>query len=219
MLMKETNVKNNEVEKDNKQITAKSYNKLTKVEQNCKITLTNLIYIFMICAVLGWFVEVGYVYLINGKIVNRGMTYGPYCSIYGFGAVILYLLFHNIPRTKKFIPYTFFVSGITMGAFELVCGLGFKHILGIEMWSYDGQFLEIMNYTTVPIVIGWGILGTMFVFLIQPLLLKMISLIPQNIIKSVAIILAIIYFLDFSFSTFNIHLNPEVLYKLVDPNL
>lgn len=217
--MKETNVKNNEVEKNSKDFIEKSYNKLIKIERNNKITLTNLIYIFIICAILGWFVEIGYVYLINGKIVNRGMTYGPYCSIYGVGAVILYLMFHNIPRLKKYIPYTFFVSGITMGAFELVCGLAFKYILGIEMWSYDGQFLEIMNYTTVPIVIGWGILGTMFVFLIQPMLLKIISLIPKNIVKSVATIIAVVYFLDLSFSTFNIHLNPEVLYKLVDPNL
>lgn len=217
--MKETNVKNNEVEKNTKKADTNSYNKLIKFDSDHKITLTNMIYIFIICAILGWFVEVGYVYLINGKIVNRGMTYGPYCSIYGVGAVILYLMFHNIPRTKKYIPYTFFVSGITMGAFELVCGLGFKYILGIEMWSYDGQFLEIMNYTTVPIVIGWGILGTMFVFLIQPMLLKIISLIPQNIVKSVATIIAVVYFLDLSFSTFNIHLNPEVLYKLVDPNL
>ena len=217
--MKETNVENKDVKKDNESDNNKSRNKLVKLEHTHKITLTNIIYIFMLCAILGWFVEVGYVYLINGKIVSRGMTYGPYCSIYGVGAVILYLMFHSIPRTKKYIPYTFVVSGITMGAFELICGLGFKHIFGIEMWSYDGQFLEIMNYTTVPILIGWGILGTMFVFWLQPLLFKIISLIPQNLIKSGAIIIAIVYFLDLSFSTFNIHINPEILYKLVDPNL
>lgn len=211
--MKETNIENNKI------VDTKSYNKLVKIEKSNKILLTNIIYIFIICAMLGWLVEVGYVYLINGKIVSRGMTYGPYCSIYGVGAVILYLIFHNIPKIKKYIPYTFFISAIAMGSFELICGLGFKHILGIEMWSYDGQFLEIMDYTTVPIVIGWGILGTMFVFLVQPILLKIISFIPQNIAKSVAIIIAVIYFLDLSFSTFNIHLNPEVLYKLVDPNL
>lgn len=217
--MKETNVENKELEKNSKKMDTKSYNQLIKIEQNNKITLTNMIFIFMICALLGWFVEVGYVYLINGKIVNRGMTYGPYCSIYGFGALILYLMFHNIPRSKEYIPYTFFATAITMGTFELVSGLTFKHIFGIEMWSYDGQFLNIMNYTTVPIVIGWGILGTMFVFLIQPVLLKIISLIPENIVKSIAVIIAVVYFIDISFSTFNIHINPEVLYKLVDPTL
>lgn len=217
--MNKTNKEDKELKKNNTNIDTKSHKKLIKLETNSKITLTNMIYIFMFCAVLGWLVEVGYVYLINGKIVSRGMTYGPYCSIYGAGALILYLMFHNIDRNKKNIPYVFFISAITMGAFELICGLGFKHILGIEMWSYDGQFLEIMNYTTVPIIIGWGILSTIFVFLFQPVLLKIISMIPQNIIKSIATILAVVYFIDLSFSTFNIHLNPEILHKLVNPNL
>ena len=44
---------------------------------------TNLVYIFIICAMLGWVVETIYVFLACGKLVSRGMTYGPYCSIYG----------------------------------------------------------------------------------------------------------------------------------------
>jgi len=215
--MKNMNTKNNDKKITN--IDTKTYKKLVRLEENHKVTLTNMVYVFIICAIIGWLVEVGYVYLITGKIVSRGMTYGPYCSIYGFGALILYLIFHNIPSEKKYIPYVFFVSALTMGAFELACGLTFKNVFNIEMWSYDGQFLEILNYTTVPIVIGWGILSTIFVFLVQPMLFKIIHLIPEKIVKSVALVIAIIYFLDFAFSIFNIYVNPEILYKLVDPNL
>lgn len=196
-----------------------SVTKLTRFEEKEPIKLINIIYIFFICAILGWLVEVGYVFLINGKLVNRGMSYGPYCSIYGFGSIILYLIFHNVKRSRKNIPYVFFLTSITMGTFELLCGLGFKYILGIEMWSYEGQFLEIMHYTTVPILIGWGILGTFFTFLILPLLLNIISLIPEKIIKSIATIAIIVYLIDSVFSTFNIYSNPEILYKLVNPNL
>ena len=215
--------KTNQTDKNNKKsktaIDTKSFKRLVKLENSNKVNLTTMVYIFIFCAIIGWLVEVGYVYLINGKIVSRGMTYGPYCSIYGSGALILYLMFHNIERNKKNIPYVFFISAITMGAFELLCGLGFKHIFNIEMWSYDGQFLEIMNYTTVPILIGWGILATMFVFLAQPRILKIISIIPQNVVKSIATIIAVVYFVDFAFSTFNIYWNPEILEKLVNPNL
>ena len=215
--------KTNQTDKNNKKsktaIDTKSFKRLVKLENSNKVNLTTMVYIFIFCAIIGWLVEVGYVYLINGKIVSRGMTYGPYCSIYGSGALILYLMFHNIERNKKNIPYVFFISAITMGSFELLCGLGFKHIFNIEMWSYDGQFLEIMNYTTVPILIGWGILATMFVFLAQPRILKIISIIPQNVVKSIATVIAVVYFVDFAFSTFNIYWNPEILEKLVNPNL
>ena len=206
------------IEKKDKK-TNKIQNKLIRIKSKEPVTFQNLVFVFIICAILGWFVEVGYVYLLNGKIVNRGMTYGPYCSIYGVGAVILYLLFHNIERTKSNIPYIFVIASISMGGFELLSGLGFKYILGIEMWSYDGQFLEILDYTTVPILLGWGILGTFFVFFIQPLLYKIISVIPQRLSKTIATAIITVYFLDLAFSVLNIRLNPEVLQKLVNPNL
>ena len=214
-----TDVENKSTKENNKKIDTKSYNRLIKLENKNKVTFTNMVYVFMLCAILGWLVEIVYVFLVSGKIVSRGITYGPYCSIYGFGAIILYLIFHNVKPTKINIPHVFFITAITMGAFELLCGLGFKHIFNIEMWSYDGQFLEILDYTTVPILIGWGILGTTFVFFVQPILLKIISLIPENLSKSIATIIVVVYFLDVAFSTFNIYVNPEVLYKLVDPNL
>ena len=87
------------------------------------------------------------------------------------------------------------------------------------MWNYDGEFLEILNYTTVPILIGWGILGTIYIYLIQPILLKIISLIPIGIVKRLAIIMVCIYIVDLGISTFHINLNPEVLYKMVNPNI
>ncbi len=182
-----------------------------------KRSLTELVYIFVICAMIGWCVEVGFVYLNVGKFTDRGMMYGPFCSIYGFGASILYLLFYNLKPSKANIPYAFIVSSVFMGAFELICGLGFKYILNIEMWNYHGRFLAILDYTTVPILIGWGILGTMYIFLLQPFLQKIISFIPKFIVKRLALTIVIAYFLDFAFSAFNIHVNPEILQKLVDP--
>lgn len=195
------------------------FNTKPETTEGKKRSLTDMVFIFVISAMLGWVVEVGYVFLVVGKFVSRGMIYGPFCTIYGFGALILYFLFYNVKPTKANIPYTFITAAFVMGAFELVCGLGFKYIFGIEMWNYHGQFLEILNYTTVPILIGWGVLGTIYVFFLQPLLLKVISWLPKGIEKRLAIIIVVFYVLNVGLSFFNIHFNPEILYKLVDPTL
>lgn len=184
-----------------------------------KITFTNMVYVFIICAILGWVVETIFVFLSYGVIANRGMTFGPYCSIYGFGGLILYLFFHNIRPTKANIPYTFISTALVMGAFELVSGLVLKHIFGIEMWNYDQEFLPILHYTSVPVMIGWGILATTYVFFVQPILLKVISWLPKTIVKRLAIIILIVYISDLALSTFHIYSNPEVLFKLVHPEL
>ena len=184
-----------------------------------KLSLINMIYIFIICSFLGWEFEVIFCYFKFGYIMNRGMLYGPFCSIYGIGGIILYLLFYNVKTTKNNIVYTFITAAIILGAFELLSGLILKYVFNTQMWNYDGEFLEILNYTTVPIIIGWGILGTIYLYLIQPILLKIISLIPLSFVKRLAIIIAFIYVLDFGISTLNISLNPEVLYKMVNPNI
>ncbi|MDO4282987.1 MAG: putative ABC transporter permease [Clostridia bacterium] len=182
-----------------------------------KRSLTEMIFIFAICSILGWFVETGYVYLSVGRIVKRGMLMGPYCPIYGFGALILYFLFYNLKPTKANIPYTFLTASITMGAFELLSGLGFKYILNIEMWNYHGHFLSILDYTTVPILLGWGILGTIYVFFIHRLLLKIVSILPKVIANRTAILIILIYATDFVISVYRIVGNPDILYKLVNP--
>ena len=184
---------------------------------NKKISIVDMVYIFIICAMIGWLVEVGYVFLDVGRFVHRGMLFGPFCSIYGFGSIILYSLFYNLKPSKINIPYIFIAASVVMGLFELFCGLFFKHVLNIEMWNYHGQFLEILNYTTVPILIGWGILGTMYVFFLQPLLMKIIGFLPKTLTKNFAMVLAFLYFLNFVFSVFNISINPEILYNLVNP--
>ncbi len=120
-----------------------------------KISLINIVYIFIICAFIGWCFEEIFCYLYFGKWVKRGMMYGPFCTIYGFGGTILYLLFYNVKGTKKNIPYTFLTSALILGAFELLSGLALKYIFNQEMWNYNGEFLEILDYTTVPILIGW----------------------------------------------------------------
>ena len=189
------------------------------IYEDKKRSIVEMVYIFTICSILGWLVEEVYVFIAVGKIVNRGVLFAPMCCIYGFGAIILYLLFYNIKPNKINIPYIFITASILLGAFELLCGLGFKYILNIEMWNYDGFFLEILDYTTVPIMIGWGILGTMYVFFIQPLLSKIISFIPKSIEKRLALLIICYLFIDFGFSVFHLHGNPELLQKMVNPGI
>ena len=192
-------------------------NEIQKSKNDKKISFTEMIYIFTLCSILGYLIEVGYVFLAVGRVVSRGMLYGPYCPIYGFGGIILYLLFYNLKRDKKYIPYAFFTASIVLGAFELICGLIFKYVFGIEMWNYSGKFLNILNYTTVPILSGWGILGTLYVFFIHPVLLKIIGIIPKNFSKRLSHIILLVFLSDFVFSIFKILYNPDILYKLVNP--
>lgn len=190
---------------------------LVKFKKIYKASFAEMVLVFAFAAVLGYFVETGYVFLVVGKFVKRGMLLGPYCPIYGFGALILYYCFYDVKPTIKNIPSIFIIASLLLGSFELLCGLGFKYILGIEMWNYAGKFLNILNYTTVPILIGWGILGTIYVFFIHPLILKFVSLFPKRIMNKLAVIIVCIFLGDWLISTKRINLDPQILTDLVNP--
>ena len=51
---------------------------------------------FYIYSFLGWLWESSYVSIKEQKLVNRGFVAGPVCTIYGFGAVIVYLILKPI---------------------------------------------------------------------------------------------------------------------------
>lgn len=182
-----------------------------------KPSISEMIVVFTIASIIGFLIETGYVFLSVGKIVKRGMLFGPYCPIYGFGALILYLCFYNVKAKRSNIPLIFISASLILGTFELVCGLIFKHIFNIEMWNYSDKPLNILNYTTLPILIGWGILGTIYVFFLHPIILKLVRHITPVLLKKVAITICAIFILDFIISTRRIWINPNVLNNLVNP--
>lgn len=182
-----------------------------------KPSVSEMIVVFTIASIIGFLIETGYVFLSVGKVVKRGMLLGPYCPIYGFGALILYLCFYNVKAKKVNIPLIFISASLILGSFELICGLIFKYIFNIEMWNYSDKPLNILNYTTLPILIGWGILGTIYVFFLHPIILKLVRHISPILLKKVAITICAIFILDFIISTKRIWINPNILNNLVNP--
>lgn len=110
------NIKNYDLKKIKEKIKDKkvTYQIVLEKDEKRHRSLTEMVYIFTICSMLGWFVELGYIFITVGKVVNRGVLYAPMCCIYGFGALILYLLFYNLKPTKINIPYTFLAAALVL---------------------------------------------------------------------------------------------------------
>ena len=53
-----------------------------------RLTLECYVLLFFTGAFLGWVMEVVCKLIQFGRFINRGFLIGPYCPIYGFGAVL-----------------------------------------------------------------------------------------------------------------------------------
>ena len=60
------------------------------------MTLSYLLFSFIIYSIVGWLIESIYKSIIEKKLINSGFLYGPWCPIYGFGAILILLSFLKI---------------------------------------------------------------------------------------------------------------------------
>lgn len=139
----------------------------------------NLFWIFIVCCVLGLFIETVYHAVVFGGYQDRaGVLYGPFSPIYGFGAVLMTIAlnrFHDKP-----IPLIFLVSAVIGGAFEYLTSWFMQFAFGIIAWDYTGTFLSIDGRTNFVFMCMWGVLGCVWVKYLLPRMLKIVNMIPWN---------------------------------------
>lgn len=61
---------------------------------------TNNYIIFCVYALIGWIYEVSWYLIFQNKFVNRGVLFGPFLPIYGFGILILLLILKKFMSKK-----------------------------------------------------------------------------------------------------------------------
>ncbi|MFR6329762.1 MAG: putative ABC transporter permease [Eisenbergiella sp.] len=73
----------------------------------------HLVAAFCIYSVLGWLVESIYMSICNHRLTNRGFAKGPFCPIYGFGALVGYFCCVLLPGIRCCcIDRSFYCHGI-----------------------------------------------------------------------------------------------------------
>ena len=70
-------------------------------------TLCRVIFYFMIYSVVGWIYETTLCSITDRHFVNRGFLNGPYCPIYGSGALLDVLILGRIEN-----PFLLFILGV-----------------------------------------------------------------------------------------------------------
>lgn len=115
---------------------------------------------FIIYSMLGWLVESIYMSFCNKKITNRGFGKGPFCPIYGFGAVIGYFLLK--PFSENLVV-VYFVGAISATIFEFLVGKFMIKALGELWWDYNEKPCNYKGIICLESTIAWGFYGIIIV--------------------------------------------------------
>lgn len=143
---------------------------------------------FMFYSFLGWCYEVFLeVIVYNWGFSNRGVLFGPYCVVYGFGALILMIslnwLKHKKIRVRKvnITPGLVFVGIVMITTIvELAASYIMEFTRGEWMWDYTRFSFNFQGRIALNPSIRFGIGGMVILYLLQPLFEKGVKKLPDS---------------------------------------
>ena len=159
---------------------------------------------FMMYAIIGWCYEVFLeVVIYRWGFSNRGVLFGPYCPVYGFGALAFIFTVYELIKDKSLkrklimIPVVFLGCMTIATLIELGTSYICEWIMGSWPWqTYADYKINFQARIALSPSIRFGIGGVVFLYLLQPLFEKIVNKFSSKTLNIIFYILIIIITFD-----------------------
>lgn len=177
----------------------------TKVKKETINHIVNLIWYFIIFSILGIIVETLFCFLTMGILESRkGFVFGPFCPIYGLGAVLIIAILERFKESRLKI----FIYGMIAGAIvEYLVSFILEAIYGARFWDYSYLPYNLNGRICIRYSSYWGFLSMAMIYLVKPRVDKLINKIPKK--ETIAKIMFWILIVDAILTVIAIHTYQE----------
>lgn len=152
---------------------------------------------FIIYSIIGWIAETFFVFITTKKLVDRGFLIGPYCPIYGVGALIIILY---LTQYKDNILTFFILAVVVCSILEYFTSYIMELLFKTRWWDYSNHKFNLNGRICGSNCLLFGLGGIIVIYIIQPILINFLNKIPNNILTLINTIILIIFIIDFIFS-------------------
>lgn len=160
---------------------------------NLQYSYYELMWLFLIYSFLGWCVGVAVSAVRRKKFINTGVLNLPVCPVYGVSAVAYSVLLAEL----KYSPFFLFLGGVVIGAFlTVLTGIILERIFHRKWWFYKRFQVGMGGYITLPLLILYGSAAVLGLWVLNPLILKIMYVIPRSIGRVILLNLMILLLLD-----------------------
>ena len=152
------------------------------------ITIINYFLYLMIYSFLGWACESAYISIGRKKLVNSGFMHGPFCPIYGFGALFVILLISRLETN----PLLVFLLGIIItSVIEYFTSWLLEMLFHVMWWDYSQRKFNINGRVCLRNSFLFGCLSIFVIYFLHPMVITFV----ENLSISLRQLLAIVLFL------------------------
>lgn len=180
------------------------------------VDLYHMISWFIVYSFLGWIWESCYVSIKSKKWVNRGFVNGPFVTIYGFGAVIVYVVLR--PLSGRVVEL-YFLGVALATALEYITGVLMEAIFHTNWWDYSDKKFNFQGKICLGSSVAWGFFTLLLFYVLQPLVSDLVEIVPRDTGSILICVWLVYYMVDFGFSVagaFDLRAKQQKLDKIWD---
>lgn len=149
---------------------------------------------FFIYAFIGWILEVSFKAMRRGVFVNSGFLNGPYCPVYGFGAVAVLYFLSLVDSSNKIV--LLLASMFIASLIEFITGFVLEKLFHMKWWDYSDKVLNIGGYICLEFSLIWAALCFILYEAIHPIIAQFVSHFSTSFLLACDLIFALVLFVD-----------------------
>lgn len=157
-------------------------------------SLYQLLWFFILYSLAGWCAGVAVSAVKKHRFINTGFLNLPLCMVYGAGAVVFSIF---LPELKHNLFFLFLGGVILSAAVMFLTGFMLERIFHRKWWDFSKRRFQFEGYVNLSYALLWGFLAIGCIWFANPLILWVLSLIPQWVGRPVLLGVYVLLAIDF----------------------
>lgn len=164
------------------------------------LLIAMFVVVFFFFSVAGWCMEVTLKYIQYHRFINRGFLVGPYCPIYGWGAVAVTILVGGVMARKGTVGETFLAGMFVCGALEYFTSWYMEKVFHARWWDYSQKPMNLHGRIWIGNLLLFGAASVVIVKLIVPGMLRWLGRMAPLAVEVMALVIVVIMAADYTVS-------------------
>lgn len=147
---------------------------------------------FFLYSIIGWCWETLICSIRQRKFINRGFLNGPYCPIYGYGAILNILVLGAVEN-----PVLLFFAGALLScSLEYLTSWGMEKLFHARWWDYSKRKFNINGRVCLLGAVVFGAFAVLLIKILHPFFYSFMAGIPYPVKHYIVVILIALYLAD-----------------------
>ncbi|MBE6034582.1 MAG: hypothetical protein E7222_07750 [Clostridiales bacterium] len=151
-------------------------------------------------SVIGWVYETILCSVNEKRWINRGFLNGPYCPVYGFGAILDLLVLNDV----KGIFMLFLLGAVLTCTLEYFTSWVMEELFQTRWWDYSERKFNFNGRICLAGAMVFGIFTVLLIRILHPEVSGLTNYAPHSFLVAFALIMIPIFIIDCSVTIINV---------------